>query len=300
MHHDARKVFPSGAMMGEGSMWSLYILPYLEQLNVYTRAKAQEGGGLNYNWAHNGPYDDAALALDENRNVAMASQPIPVFQCPTAGLPPWFYSASSYNWIVTKRVPSTYLGSASGLIVDQNVRALPVPPATRGVRMAGDANYEDLQTSLDGVMFSLSKIAIKRIGDGTSNTVLVGEALPDVLALESKGATPETALGSIKDHWPLGGDDLDGTGPAEEGRDASEGLGSTAVPVNFQNPFLTGNGCQGLPGLDCQKYQLAFGSGHPSVTQVVMCDASVRTIEENIDPGVWSGMGTRDGQILPP
>jgi prepilin-type N-terminal cleavage/methylation domain-containing protein len=300
MHHDARQVFPTGAMMGEGSMWSLNILPYLEQLNVFARAKAQEGAGLNYNWAHNGPYDDAALSLDENRNVAMASQPIPVFTCPSAGLPQSFYSASSYNWIVMRRAPSTYLGNASGLIVDQNVRAAPVPPASLGVRMAGDANYEVLATSLDGVLFPQSKIAIKHIGDGTSNTVLVGEALPDILALENKGASPETALGSIKDHWPLGGDDIDGTGGPEQGRDPSEGHGSTAVPVNFQNPYLTGNGCQGLPGVECQKYQLAFGSAHPGIAQVVMCDASVKTVEEGIDARVWSEMGTRDSQILPP
>jgi prepilin-type N-terminal cleavage/methylation domain-containing protein len=288
MHHDAKKVFPPGAMMGEGSMWSYYILPYMEQVSAFAKARAQEGNGKNYNWAHDGPYNDQALALDENRNVAMCEVLMPVFQCPSGNLPPHIYSASSYNWIVQKRVPASYLGNATGLVVDQNVRDAPTPPLSQGIRMG----------SLDGVLFPQSKIGIKHILDGTSNTVLVGEALPDIVAITSL-TTPETALGSVKDHWPLGGDDIDGTGGPEQGRDPSEGHGSTAVPINYQNPFLGGNGCQGLSGADCQKYQLAFGSAHAAGAQVVNCDGSVAMINEGIDPKVWSDMGTRDSQVLP-
>jgi hypothetical protein len=219
----------------------------------------------------------------------MCQQPMPVFQCPSAGLPPFFYSASSYNWIVMKRVPSTYLGNATGLIVDQNLRGDPIPPATVGVRMG----------TLDGVLFPQSKIAIKHILDGTSNTVLLGEALPDAETLEARGGLPEGANGTIKDHWPLGGDDIDGTGGPEQGRDPSEGHGSTAVPINFQNQFFTGTGCTGLSGPDCQKYQLAFGSAHSAGALILLCDGSVTMISEGIDDKTWSDMGTRESQTLP-
>jgi prepilin-type N-terminal cleavage/methylation domain-containing protein len=287
MYHDAKLTFPVGTNTGEGSMWSFYILPYMESTNEYARMKVQENSGANYNWAHDGPY----TTLDPNidRNVIMCEHVFPVYQCPSAGLPEHIYSASSYNWIVQQRVPASYLGNASGLCVDANLRDIPVPPATLGNRMG----------TLDGILFPLSKISMKHIEDGSSNTVLVGEALPDVIAIE-KMTGPETALGSVKDHWPLGGDDIDGTGGPEQGRDPSEGVGSTAVPINFQTPFMGQNGCQGLNGADCQKYQLAFGSAHSGGTQIVKCDGSVDFIGEDIDPVAWSALGTRASQISLP
>jgi hypothetical protein len=153
--------------------------------------------------------------------------------------------------------------------------------------------------TLDGVLFPLSKIGIKHILDGTSNTLLAAEALPDIVAIENMPG-PETALGSVKDHWSCGGDDLDGTGGPDQGRDPSEGLGSTAVPINYQNPFMGKSGCQGIAGPDCQKYQLAFGSAHASSVQTVNCDGSVTAVNEDVDPSVWSAMGSRDGQTSLP
>jgi prepilin-type N-terminal cleavage/methylation domain-containing protein len=289
MHHDAKNVFPSGAKMGEGSMWSYFVLPFMESTNEFARAKAQEDSGANYNWAHNGPY--STLDPNRDRNVILAEHVFPVFRCPSGNLPEHIFSASSYNWIVMRRTPASYLGSASGLCEDQNLRGKPTSSAPLGIRM-GD---------LDGILFPQSEISIKHIMDGTSNTLLAAEALPDTVAIENMSG-PETALGSVKDHWPCGGDDIDGTGGPDQGRDPSEGLGSTAVPINFQNPFLGGSGCRtpGMNGADCQRYQLAFGSAHASIVQTVNCDGSVVVINEDIDPVVWSATGTRDSQTQLP
>ncbi|HEX6963718.1 MAG TPA: DUF1559 domain-containing protein [Lacipirellula sp.] len=283
MHHDAKGAFPTGANMGEGSAWSLYILPYMESTNEFARARAQEGGGKNYNWAHDGPY--SVLDPDQDRNVIISEHLFPVYRCPSANLPEHVFSASSYNWIVMRRVPASYLGGASGLCENQNLRGKPSSSAPAGIRM-GD---------LDGILFPQSEIAIKHVLDGTSNTLIAAEALPDVIAIENM-AGPETALGSVKDHWSCGGDDLDGTGGPDQGRDPSEAVGSTAVPINFQTPFMGQNGCQGLNGADCQRYQLAFGSAHSGMAQVVNCDGSVAVVNEDVDPVVWSAMGTRDSQ----
>jgi prepilin-type processing-associated H-X9-DG protein len=155
--------------------------------------------------------------------------------------------------------------------------------------------------SLDGVLFALSKIGIKHVIDGTSNTLIVGEALHDAAAVDKRGATAETAIGSYKDHWALGSDDLDGYGGPENARDPSEGLGSAAVPLNYQNQFQIGEGCSapGISGADCQMIQLAFGSAHAGGAQVLRCDGSAELINEGIDLVVWRDMATRDGQIPP-
>jgi Tfp pilus assembly protein PilE len=281
MHHDARKTFPVGAASGEGSMWSYYILPYIEAVPQYMRMNVAEAAGKNYQWAYSGPYTPAQIQTPDYANIVMCETPFAVFRCPSAGLPEHQYNASTHNWIVMRRSPASYLGCATGLVANQNTTG------TNGIKME----------QLDGVLFAQSKIGIKHVLDGTSNTMLVGEALHDSAAVDARGATAETALGSYKDHWPLGSDDIDGTGGPDKARDLSEGLGSTAVLPNYQEQFPKGEGCTGLSGADCQAVQLAFGSAHGALTNIGRCDGSTETIADGIDPIVWRDLGTRDSQI---
>lgn len=284
MYHDARKTFPVGAASGEGSMWTYYILPFIEEANAAALMNVAESGPKNFQWAYNGPYTPAQITSPEYRNIVLCERPFPFLRCPSAGLPEHQFNSSSHSWVVMRRSPASYLGCASGLLIDQNLRD-------------GD---QIKMGSADGILFPLSKIGMKHIIDGTSNTVIVGEALHDSAAVEKFGAQAESALGNIKDHWPLGSDDLDGTGGPEMARDPSEGLGSTAVPINYQNGFLAFERCQGMSGVDCQKMQLAFSSNHSGVVNILRADGSTATTEEGIDAIVWRDLGTRDGQLPPP
>jgi prepilin-type N-terminal cleavage/methylation domain-containing protein len=84
MHHDVKKAFPSGANMGEGSMWSYFILPYMESTNEFARAKAQEDSGANYNWAHNiGP---GSRSQRHPRRAPLSRIPLSIRQSPRAHL----------------------------------------------------------------------------------------------------------------------------------------------------------------------------------------------------------------------
>jgi prepilin-type N-terminal cleavage/methylation domain-containing protein len=285
MHHDARKLFPVGAASGEGSMWSYYVLPYIEEGNAQARMHIGETGAGNFQWAHNGPYSQQQIQGDPAyANVLMCERVFPVFRCPSAGLPEHQFSTSTWNWIVMQRSPASYLGSATGLIVDQNVK---------------DADNVKMG-SLDGVLFALSHIGIKDILDGTSKTMLVGEAVHDADSVDKLGAKAEAPLGNLQDHWVIGSDDIDGTGPPSAARDLSEALGSTAVPINYQNQFQGVTGCSGIPGVDCQKIQLAYGSAHPGGMQLVHCDGSVEFMNEGVDALVWRDLATRAGQVPPP
>jgi prepilin-type N-terminal cleavage/methylation domain-containing protein/prepilin-type processing-associated H-X9-DG protein len=287
MAHDATGYFPVGAASGEGSMWSYYILPYIEAASAQARMKVGENSGGNYQWASSGPYTRAQIEGDKNyANIILCETPFPFFRCPTANLPEHQYNLSTHSWLVMERAPASYIGSATGLVNSQNIAD------AFGVKMG----------SLDGVLFAQSKIGIKDVLDGTSNTMLVGEALHDSAAVEKRGATAESALGSYKDHWALGSDDLDGTGGANAARDPSEALGSTAVPINYQNQFPIGEGCAapGISGADCQMIQLAFGSAHPGGAQVLRCDGSAELVNDGIDAILWRDMATRDSQVPTP
>ena len=285
MYHDTAKFFPIGAASGEGSMWSYYILPYIEEANVFASMHVEEGSGGNFQWAHNGPYTRQQVENDPDyANILLCETAFPVFRCPSMGLPEHQYSSSTWNWIVMERSPAAYIGSATGLIVDQNVRD------SKLVKMG----------SLDGVLFANSRIGIKHIIDGTSKTILIGESVHDAASVGSLGMRAETALCNLKDHWALGSDDIDGTGPATAARDLSECLGSTAVPINYQNQFLGVEGCAGISNADCQKIQLAFGSVHPGGMQLVHCDGSVEFLNEGVDAIVWQDFATRGSEVSVP
>ncbi|MBA4104640.1 MAG: hypothetical protein C0485_02700 [Pirellula sp.] len=284
MAHDAMGHFPVGAASGEGSMWSYYILPYIEAAAAQARMNVGENAGGNFQWSYQGSYSRSAIEGQKAyANIILCETPFPVFRCPSANLPEHQFNMSTNDgWLVMQRSPASYIGSATGLLANQNTR---------------DASQIKMGT-LDGVLFALSKIGIKNVIDGTSNTMLVGEAMHDSGAVDKRGASAESALGSYKDHWALGADDIDGTGGPPMASDLSEALGSTAVPINYQNQFTIGEGCatQGITAADCQMIQLAFGSAHAGGTQVLRCDGSAELINEGIDVIVWRDMATRDGQ----
>lgn len=283
MYHDTAKRFPVGAVMGEGSMWSYHIMPYLEETSAFAMMTVGEGSAGNFQWAHQGPYTENQVLNDPNyRNILLCETPFPVFRCPSLALPEHQYTAQGGGWLIMRRAPASYIACATGLLVDQNVRY-------KGIRM----------TNLDGVIFPESRIAMKHITDGTSQTVLLGEAVHDSNSVEKLGTRAEPLAGDRKDHWALGSDDIDGIGGPAAGFDPSEGHGSTAVPMNFQNQFPAVEGCVGLAAADCQKLQLAFGSAHSGGAQFTRCDASVDFISDSVDPIVWRDLGTRAGQGSP-
>ena len=222
-YESANETLPRGANLAEGSMWSAFILSFMEDESLWDLLTIGEGARIggggnpsntsgNFQWAHPGPYADGSLmGRVEFRNVVACETLIPTFRCPSAALPDFQHDVSSDNWHVMKRVPGSYLGTASGLVVDQN--------QPRGL----------LKT--DGVFYGINKddpargVALRRIADGTSKTMLVGEALHNVVMQVEVGTKQESATGDHKDHWYIGSDDID------INNDASEALGSTGVSL---------------------------------------------------------------------
>ena len=208
--------------------------------------------------------------------------PIAVFRCPSAGLPDHQYDVSTDGWHVMARVPGSYLGCATGTQIRQGTGS----PVLLGYPLA------------DGVLYGTDKdekqptTEIKHIIDGTSKTILIGEAAHDVQAQEEIGSRTENILGDHKDHWYIGSDDID-----TSSSDISEALGSTGVLPNLHRSPQKYNCFDFSPGsAECQALQLSFGSEHPGVVQVVLCDGSVQTINEGIDLLAWRAWGTRNGE----
>ncbi len=285
-YHDANNKLPWGTVNTEGSIWSFYTMPFIEQANIQKLVRLGSKNGQltddGLNWAHPGPYTREQIVNNPNyANLLVCETPISVYQCPSAGFT-GIYDISYDTWHVANRQPSSYIGCASGIATTQNGNETNIQ--NRHVKMK----------ELDGVLFALSEVAFKQITDGLSNTMLIGEAMPDLIKLNAVGGSQgESALGNRKDHWYYGSDDVD-TG---DGYDFSEALGSTGVPMNLLNQAMGTDPCTSVSSPACQNLQLSFGSAHTGGMNMVRCDASAGYVAEGVDEAVWRDLGTRDSQV---
>lgn len=200
-YENAHEHFPSGFGFPSMTMWSAFILPLVEQNNLYDTLDL-EGPWSNLN--------GATLA-----NSTALDADLEVFRCPSANIP-----LSQFDGLVdTNRTPSCYLACASGL---NNRESGDIP-------WVGMDNDLDVDGS-DGVFFLNSRTRFAGIRDGSSTTVLVGESLPN------QDLFGEDYSGNIQkvDHWFIGSAELRNYASMNSVRSAetSECLASTACPIN--------------------------------------------------------------------
>lgn len=277
------RTFPIGAGLEEGSFWSAFILPHLEESPLKS-VMVIDNTYINSQYAFDGEYG-YPITDREHQNVIAIETVIPVYRCPSAGMPEHQYDKTADGWIVKNRVPGSYIGNASGYIQDQNRDS----KGRRGMEHADGVLYGQRHGRLG------PSCQLRMITDGTSKTMLVGEAWHDSADQEDFGRLfKEDDRGDHKDHWYIGSDDCD----TRDGLDVSEALGSTGVGVNLHKSLsCVDDAGKRQPGsAPCQALQLSFSSAHPGVAQVVMCDGSGALIEESIDPVVWANMGSRAGE----
>ena len=299
-YHTTYGHFPEGARTYEGSMWSYYILPFVEGQVAYDVVEiGSDGrdGQTNWQWGNYSAYDDVNnLPEHFRKNMQLCETVFEVMRCPSAGLPEHQVDQACDAAWVMRRVPASYLGSATGL---QENGYTAICPAKVRYGSAGTFKENSRFGDLDGVLFSWSSIRIAQITDGTSHTMLIGEAVHDSQAQDRIGAEREPDPGDHKDHWAIGSNDIDVSRNGGHGHDVSECMGSLGVPINLQDQFPDNSACEspGSPeSRDCQRVQLAFGSTHPGGIQMVRCDGSVDFVQEDIETDVRKGLATRAGQ----
>jgi len=296
--HDARKGFPMAAEFEVGSAWSAFVLPYMEQNGLFELLTFQEDAAGNYQWGFGMPGITGQAALSNRaynkfyRNIYVCEQVVPTFRCPSSQFPANAADISGDNWIVQQRAMSNYLGCVSGtLTVDRRRQTAPTP-------WGGSAATEVI-SDLDGIIvnkmphqrvqyngqsFGVIGSKIQGVKDGTSHTILIGEAEPDLAAMPEMGIIRENnaANSGRKDHWLFGGDDCDTNNQG----DMSEFLGSTGVPMNA--PKVS----EGSPAFAA--YEMSFGSRHPGGATFSFADGSVRFLQDSIDAAAYSALGSRN------
>ena len=114
-YESSTKTLPPGCFLGEGSAWSAFILPYLEEGVAFDWLTIGENDAGNWQWASSAPYADATKLPDNYRNIRVVETVMTVYRCPSAGLPEHQTDVSADGWFVMRRSPGSYIGVVSGL-----------------------------------------------------------------------------------------------------------------------------------------------------------------------------------------
>lgn len=275
-YHDVYLTFPAGWSVDATNlnlqMWTLSILPYIDQANIYNA------------WDQNVPnINEAALLGHSATSLATIQQlaltVIPGFLCPSN---PSAATTTNYGLDPAAGAPVPFAVTWNAARCDYS--------GVSGVRGTfGNFAYPAGQGGdRHGVLSGDSWEKIRNVIDGTSNTLLVAERTggrdiytgtqlnatlnnyasyppnPGVLGDQQGGGWSDFLIG---ENW-INGADLTGTG----------------------DPLLGYDG--GPCAINCSNYRGNFHSFHEGTVLVTMADGSARSISENIDAATLGGLIT--------
>jgi prepilin-type processing-associated H-X9-DG protein len=279
-YNDVNNAFPKGGSGGWGfnkGSWMLYSLPFLEQDNLYKRVTGVPNffdptlNGMDAVAAAN-----AALPTGTPKILPAA---VPVFRCPSDG-----FEASNPMF-------TNYMGSMGpqcnpgqcGVDFDVNC----VKPEWGYGRSADHGDTTNAGEVRGVFNRGGAVITLASITDGTSNTMMIGETLPEVYEAMRYG-------------------------PAFGWADAYGGTsyGKTTVPLNWKISKSTAGtwtgdcatSCPGTPAVNCMwnwGVTWGFKSNHSGGANFAFCDGSVQFIRDSIDMRTYNLLGCRnDGAVF--
>ena len=215
----------------------------------------------------------ATLEFSESRNWATNGTPneraggelLPMFRCPSMPIEEHINSNSG----IPQRVPVSYRAAGGNEVTSDDTSTRPI---------SGTKSFEML--NLNGLFYACSATRFGDIPDGLSNTIAIGESHTDPRFVKD---------GQGMDFWVIGSPQADpcrcdgGTG----GTEFSEAAGSFYMMMNLRIRD---------PGAHGRLMELSFGSYHVGGAHFGLADGSVQYISENIDLGIYRGLGSRSGK----
>lgn len=289
-HHDIKKHFPLnyGAMWSDeapsgvtqsGVGWIVEILPQLEQQPLFERFKqggAYEGQFLQGRWTRPAPSHD--LGLNSKKDGVsvpdLMRTVLPILVCPSDagserirddqkqwnGLP---VAVTSYKGVLG----DTYLGETLGDHPPYHNDASKYPSGVYTEESASGFELSERDCHADarchGIFFRQSfqrPIRLKEVTDGTSNTLMLGEDIPEF--------NPHSAAYYANGSW----------------------CSCNIPPNNLLNTDPA------LHAIEFWWEQQGFRSHHPAGLQFALVDGSARFISDDIDLESYRTSCTRNGE----
>lgn len=241
-YHGTFGSFPMGAHAQWGHSWTWAVLPQMEQANLFEvmPSPANDSG-----WV--GGSDARSLGI-----IQISRTAVPAYFCPSQ--PDGQREPTDVNGLAG-RAKLSYLACAGGNAQNDGL-------GTNGMDRSNGLFHANVMSTGAGQNFR-----IRDIIDGTSSTVLVGEAYYDLSGQRC----------DICDRFSFFHPNFD----SGNGSDFSETLGSTFHPINTTESFAAA--------------ELSYGSYHRGGANICLADGSVKFMSENMDGGLWRAMGSRNG-----
>ncbi len=299
-YHDANERFPPGGAHDQppfgtagtlgyvhyGSSWLVYLLPHVEQDNVFRGLKFDGDSGYGHatNWR------------------AFNNARVPVYLCPSSPLEPMVQTtivgAHPGSGATYQRLQPSYAGISGA---DNSV----LPTETR-VNGGGPPSWDPAngccsggRVSAGGLLHPNSRVRMAAVTDGLSNTLLVSES-SDYL----------TTLNGTREGWHAGvhgftiGATNDGVPPNYFGAPGRDARAPNLLTIRYEINRKTG--WPNYPG-DCQNLGVCQNSGtntpltsaHPGGVNALFGDGSVRFLADALPLRTLGLLATRDdGQVV--
>ena len=277
MYHDQQGHFPAGSPRccgRAGELWTTSIFPFTENQSLHD--------SLNFSVR----FDDRSTNPNGPTNLDLIQQPVDTFICPSGpgSGDPLFTdrfrrdnpSTQVGTWYVASMGPTNPDQCSDACLALQsaglpNTCCLGFNWGTNAGRGLGVdwRQFPYPEGSTQGVFgrHTIPEIAIKNITDGTSQTFMVGETLPEQC----------TFFGLYSNNFSVA---------------------STTIPLNNLVSDREGEYPQDYAA-SARWYETGgFKSAHPGVVQFVMADGSVQSLSEATDYLAFNHMGSRAGEEL--
>ena len=297
--HSTHLRFPPGCDLNTGASWQAFLLPYIEQENLYNTIDIVDP---TFDW------QDAAGNLAVSTNLQ-------AFRCPSDLVAD---AIPSHGTVFPERYPSSYLTVSSGTNTSNSDDVSNSDVTYTRLEWNGDSSVLSVTNAIrSGIMTASQRttfdnngavvlLGLKTINtqtsivDRLSNTALIGEAIFD-----SSLMIGSTSVGS--DHWCIGSFQIDFRGgvndstsdndPSKVSQDESEVTGSMGVPMNLYHLSSTWTSASTL---QAQQIAWSFGSWHAGgVSIFAFADGSARILSDSVDELTYANLGHKsDGAIL--
>ena len=249
--------YPGPNFPTSGRGWIVMVLPQLEQNNLYEEIK--NTGAFASEWEH-----ESGTGAGMRRAPMLMKYELDILKCPSDSLTT---STNENDWNSPNRIEvarTNYKGVLGGLLYDDLGSLIEGPPDYPELRGTPGGCEGDVECN--GLFWRNSfamQLKDSDVRDGMSNTLMIGEDVPDIDASHIYSAA------YFADHDNC----------------------STSAGLN-----LGPNSPRWSVSLENLKQ---FRSHHPGGVHFCLADGSVRFIADSIDPPVLGAVSTRDsGEIL--
>lgn len=241
-YHDTHSVFPPG-FFGTGNRMGFHVmlLPFIDQAPLYNQFDFK----INYGAGVNAPLREESFAL---------------LHCPSFG-------RNDVNGNQSQRTTHYY-----GVMGAKGIK-----PDGTAYSVSGNTTTNHGGWATNGILYRNSKIKMRDLSDGSTNTFMIGELSWDPQKIAGAGYSNQ------RRPWTHGTQSVSNDAVCYPCRNMATVMNSTGYLIN-----------------SALFNDSSFGSSHVGGCHFLLADGSVRFISENINFATYLAAGSRDdGEVLP-